>query len=415
MTPQVRSPYGSASTSHPLQLQSHGFEPTTESISLVASCAVTSVKLRVQDEETSSWITKSWAELISLHQDLGSYESRELVKTFRDYACWYGADLAEDVEDLPGQQLEIRSLRENSAQQTEEVLCTWTHIEQPSKYSIEWAAIRTGLDAELLARYLASEPGLVIRSSTCSVTRTYELTLPRGKDDFGKAAVTTYTMICGDDFLITFSTEPASEIQRLWGDIQDKRIHPRDCCSSSDIARSLVEATSTSYQHRVEELSARIEDFWQIAGSRIPTKNEILLPSAIRKDIELCRRFAHRFDDALGVVDLREELAGRGANNTLNRIIIQTLKEVGQSLTRCEQVLRDGLSTWSSLEDRWRNETLARQTENQIRYLPAALWAAIGGMNFAKQMPDWILYGGLVVAYFYGAFRSNAHNNLPER
>lgn len=396
----------------PLDIRCSPSQAAPGGVTISASAGASTVTLCTHDELSSSWIVRSWDELLSLHQELRNYDSREKVETFRDYACLYGATVVHDIDCTPGEHLEIRPFVPLSGHGSPSTVCTWTHIDRISDDSISWVAKRAGLEEAALARYLAAEPGFEIRSSVSLITRTFDLELPQTESDFGKASVTTCTIICGDDFIITVSNEPLAELLRLRDDIKERRIHPRDCCASGDIARSLVEATARQYQRQVEVLSSRIEGFWETHGSQMPSTAEMLIPQVMRKDLELCRRLAHRFDDALGVIDLRDDLAGKATNRILHGIILQTLKEVGQSLSRCEQHIRDGLNTWSSIEERWRNETLSRQTENQLRYIPVALWAAIGGMNFAGPMPDWVWYCGLVASCLYGAMRSRG-TTLP--
>jgi Mg2+ and Co2+ transporter CorA len=411
MIPQISAAEtGQSSGPSALSISIESATPMDPNLRLVASSGSTHVSLRPPSKAVAQEIRNHWDALVSLNQEITCTKGSEMVRIFRDVACAYGAQVIEDVDGRPGPiestvtHLEIHPPDSCQDQCQPTTPFTWTTIERPTKGSLEWAATRSGLELSALEQYLNDpDPCAVLRSSTCLVTRTYELTLPQMEKSFGALSAKLCTMICGDDFLITICHQPTSGVQHVWNDIQSKRIHPQEYCSSNAVARLIVESTLAKYQQTVEELSRTIGDYWLKHASHTPDNSQMAAPLAMRKDLRTCEHFALGFDDALCKLEQQEKLADRPMNHTFHENLERTLAELDRSLTRCDQDIRDGENSWASLRDHWKNQILFKLTLLSGLCVPIGVWAGVGGMNFANPIPDWALWGGLATSTIISA------------
>jgi len=393
-----------------LDIRLDTINPFVQGVGIAASSGSSLVTLQAPDRSTAKAIVRNWQALVSLNQDISGETTREVVRTFRDLACAFGAEVVRDVDGLPGPlvsrtaQLEIKQQSSGPADLEKHRPFTWTHIERPNKKTIEWAAARAGLKTAELEDYLDdSHPCTALKSSTCLVTRSYELALSEGKNNVAKVTAKRCTIICGNDFLITLSNEPTTAVRQVWKDIKNERAHAQEHCSASAVARLLVEATLGQYQQTVEELSRQIGDFWKAHVSRTPRDADIRTPQAMREDLRTCEHFMLGFDDALSKLEQREILEGRAINPSLRENVLRTLAELDRSLTRCDQDIRDGESSWASLRDHWKNQILFKLAVLSGLFVPVGVWAGIGGMNFTQPLSDSILWSGLAASALVSA------------
>jgi Mg2+ and Co2+ transporter CorA len=374
----------------------------TRGVGISASSGPVRVALHSPDRSTARSIIRSWEALVSLNQNLRCNDSREAVRVFRDLACAFGAEVTQDIDGLPGAMQPTISRLE--LPQTESCVegaavretFSWTHIERPNKGAIEWIAQQTGFKPSSLEQYLAdSSQCRDLKSSKCSITRTYELSLPHKEDEFGKLSAKLCTVICGDNFLITVSREPMAEVQGVWSDLEKRCFRPEQCCSSTAVARLIVKETLGQYQRTVEELNRRIDKFWQSHSSHAPGPADLLKPQAMRTDIRTGEHFALGFDNTMYELEQRESPTDRAASELLRENVSRTIAEVNRSLDRCDQDVRDGESSWASVRDQLRNSVLFKLAVATALSVPLGVAAGIGGMNFGNPLPDWLLWGGL--------------------
>jgi Mg2+ and Co2+ transporter CorA len=400
----------SAPTTPSLKIKLASGTTLARGVCIAATSGPASVTLLSADRATAQSIVSSWEALTSLNQDLACDTSREVVRVFRDLACAFGAEVTHDIDGLPGAMQPTVSHLELS--QTESCVegspgrgaFSWTHIERPNKASIEWIAEQAGLEPTCLEQYLNDpSPCCDLESARCSITRTYELSLPQGEADFGKLSAKLCTVICGDDFLITVSREPMPEIRRVWSDVDNKRFRPEQYCSSTAVARLIVKATLRQYQRAIGELNSRIHTFWQSHSSSSPSSTDLLKPQAMRTDIRTGEHFALAFDNAMFELEERDTATGRAASGQLSKNVSRTLVEVNRSLDRCDQDVRDGESSWASVRDQWRNSVLFKLAVASALALTTNLATGIGGMNFGNPLPDWLLWSGLASSFLLSA------------
>ena len=113
--------------------------PAIEGARIAASSGSALVTLQVPNTSTARSIVARWEALASLNQEISRTSSGENVRTFRDLACAFGAQVLRDVDGLPGplvpriSQLHIESPDECSVEQKGAEPFTWTHIERPHR------------------------------------------------------------------------------------------------------------------------------------------------------------------------------------------------------------------------------------------------------------------------------------------